>query len=223
LLSVQGPRSDAAVQALGSFPHRPARALDVLTVSDPMLGEMVLANQPRLATQGFDLFVPAASMGAVADKLIAAARSVGGRPCGWRALEVARVEAGIPRFGVDMDDRNLPPECGIEERAVSYQKGCYIGQEVINRLHTMGHVVRKLCGLKLADAIPASPVRDDKLFSGDKEVGYVTSAVTSPSLGNIALGYVRSECNQTGTILTLHGPRIDTAAKLVELPFRREL
>ena len=70
---------------------------------------------------------------------------------GWQAFETARIEAGIPRFGVDMDETNLPLECGIESRAVSYNKGCYIGQEVINRIHSFGHVTRELRGLRLAD------------------------------------------------------------------------
>ena len=74
-------------------------------------------NQARLGTTGFDLFVPTASLGAVLDKLIAAAREVGGRACGWQALEAARIEAGIPRYGADMDETNLAPEPGIESRA----------------------------------------------------------------------------------------------------------
>ncbi len=85
----------------------------------------------------------------MADKLIAAAKQIGGRACGWQAFETARIEAGIPRFGVDMDETNLPLECGIESRAVSYNKGCYIGQEVINRIHSFGHVNRELRGLRL--------------------------------------------------------------------------
>ena len=97
------------------------------------------------------MFIPDSSLGAVADKLIAAAKQIGGCAGGWQAFETARIEAGIPRFGVDMDETNLPLECGIENRAVSYNKGCYIGQEVINRVHSFGHVTRELRGLRLAD------------------------------------------------------------------------
>ena len=78
-------------------------------------------------------------------------------PAGWQAFETARIEAGIPRFGVDMDETNLPLECGIESRAVSYSKGCYIGQEVINRVHSFGHVTRELRGLRLADDLQSLP------------------------------------------------------------------
>ena len=93
----------------------------------------------------------------MADKLIAAAKQIGGRACGWQAFETARIEAGIPRFGADMDETNMPLECGIENRAVSYNKGCYIGQEVINRIHSVGHVTRELRGLRLADDLPSLP------------------------------------------------------------------
>ena len=120
-----------------------------MKISDATLGEIYLANNPRLDRRqlGFDLFVPNNSLGAVADKLIAAAKQIGGRACGWQAFETARIEAGIPQFGADMDETNIPLECGIESRAVTYTKGCYIGQEVINRIHSVGHVNRELRGL----------------------------------------------------------------------------
>src|SRR5690606_19891412 len=124
---------------------------------------------------GFDLFVPANSLGAVADKLIAAAKQMSGRASGWNALEVARIEAGIPRFGADMDETNLPPEAGLESRAISYSKGCYIGQEVIARIRTYGQVAKALRGLRLADDLKTLPTKGDKLLLGEKEVGYITS------------------------------------------------
>ena len=171
-------------------------------------------------TLGFDLFVPTNSLGAVADKLIAAAKSIGGRACGWQALETARIEAGIPRFGADMDETNIPLECGIEARAVSYSKGCYIGQEVINRIHSIGHVNKELRGLRLADDLKALPIKGDKLFHDGKEVGYVTSATKSSALNaNIALGYVRREVNAPGTELVLRGTAEETKAFVSELPF----
>ena len=77
---------------------------------------MYLMNQPRLNLPGLDLYVPVNALGAVADKLLAAAKAAGGRACGWTAFEIARLEAGIPRFGADMDGTHLPLECGIEQR-----------------------------------------------------------------------------------------------------------
>jgi folate-binding protein YgfZ len=153
------------------------------------------------------------------DKLIAAAKVVGGGACGWTAFEMVRIEAGIPRYGADMDETNLPLECGIESRAIVYNKGCYIGQEVINRVHSFGHVNKELRGLRLADDLKALPARGDKLFHAGKEVGQVTSAVKSIESGNIALGYVRREVNQMGSELGLQTGTGESAVKIVELPF----
>ena len=202
LLSVQGPKAESAIHSLELFSIIPARPFDSVKISDAMLGEIYLANNPRLfssplpaqrgkgqgeghsvnlasspqpspplmgrerevALAGFDLFVPNNSLGAVADKLIAAAKQIGGRAIGWQAFEIARIEAGIPRYGADMDETNIPLECGIESRAIVYNKGCYIGQEVINRIHSVGHVNRELRGLRLADDLKALPHKHDKLF-----------------------------------------------------------
>ena len=151
--------------------------------------------------------------------MIAAAKSFGGRACGWTAFETARIEAGIPRFGADMDETSIPLECGIESRAIVYNKGCYLGQEVINRIHSVGHVNRELRRLQLAADLPALPQRGDKLFFNGKEVGHVTSAVKSPGMGSIAIGYVRREANQVGNELTLRTATGEGAVKIIGLPF----
>jgi folate-binding protein YgfZ len=245
LLNVQGPHAAEVVRALNLFPEIPTQQLGSIKISDATLGEIYLINHTRLdvcrsrgdETQikeklesphvvsynlGFDLFVPNNSLGAVADKLIAAAKQVGGRACGWTAFETARIEAGIPRFGADMDETNIPLECGIESRAIVYNKGCYIGQEVINRIHSIGHVNKELRALRLADDLKNLPPRGDKLFFNGKEVGYVTSAVKSPALNaNIALGYVRREANQIGNELTLRTAAGESPVKIVELPFAK--
>jgi len=221
----------------------PGLPFNSVKISDATLGEIYLMNHARLDSpwwserprepqsrqdgssaasphqNGFDLFVPNSSLGAAADKLIAAVKQIGGRACGWQAFETARIEEGIPRFGMDMDETNLPLECGIENRAVSYNKGCYIGQEVINRIHSIGHVNKELRGLRLPDDVNSLPVRGDKLFHAGKEIGYITSAVKSPTFGNIALGYVRREANQIGTQLILRTAAGESPAKIAELPF----
>jgi folate-binding protein YgfZ len=217
LLSVQGPQAEIALRALGLFPEMPTALFASIKISDAMLGEIYLMNLPRTGSVGFDLFVPTNSLGAVADKLIAAAKQIGGRAVGWDALEITRVEAGVPRFGADMDETNLPPECGIEARAMNYNKGCYIGQEVLNRVHSFGHVNRELRGLRLEK----SAMRGDKLFFDGKEVGQIMSAVFSPTLkANLALGCVRKEGNQIGTTLVLRNVDGESRAQVVELPFK---
>jgi folate-binding protein YgfZ len=248
LLSVQGPKAEAVMRELGLFAEIPNVPLKLANVTDTTFGEIYLMNQPRLAGSagillastsdtpdakapsplrsvgalhnGFDLFIPSAALAGFAGKLVAAAKSIGGRACGWTAFETARIEAGIPRFGADMDETNLPIESGIETRAISYTKGCYVGQEVINRIHSIGHVNRELRGLRLADDLEALPVKGEKLFKDGKEVGYITSAVASPTLdANIALGYVRREVNAAGTELILGSGTAQNRAKIVGLPF----
>lgn len=202
LLSVQGPAAAAVLNGLGSSTTSPAQPFELTQFIHASLGEIYLANQPRLGTKGFDLFVPNASLGEVAQRLLKSADVVGGRLCGWQAFETARIEAGIPRFGADMDWTNFPQECGIEAKAVSYSKGCYLGQEVLNRIHTMGHVNRQLRALRFASELPTLPVRGDKLFHEGKEVGAISSAVISPALGTkIALAYVRREAGEFNTKL----------------------
>lgn len=221
LLSVQGPKSEMLVSSLGIWPELPKRSFEHFKAAGTDWGEVYLMNHPRTGSAGFDLYVPTDALQPAAEKLKITAGRIGGRLCGWTALEVARIEAGIPRFGVDMDENNFPQECGIEAQAVSYNKGCYIGQEVLNRIHTMGHVNRQLRGLQLADTLSVLPRKGDKLFNNDKEVGSVTSAVASKAIrGNIALGLLRNEANAIGTELALRTAGGESMARVVEIPFR---
>jgi folate-binding protein YgfZ len=212
LLSVQGPKAADVLRGAGLGPELPDKSLRFVKMAAAE-GEVYTMNQPRGGTSGFDVFVPVAGINAIQDKLIAAAHAIGGLACGSEALEAARIEAGIPRYGVDIDETNFPQECGIEERAVSYTKGCYIGQEVLNRIHTMGHVNRTLCRLTLADDLKNLPAKGDRLFSADKEVGYISSAIKLPESGNcVALALVRKEASAIGTELTLKIGTADSRA-----------
>ncbi len=220
LLSVQGPRAGEVITALRLGTERPARPLELVRVRHPDFGELYLTNHPRVGLPGFELFVPATALVACAAALATAAEAVGGRLAGWQALELARIEHGIPRFGQDMDATNLAPEAGIEARAIHYAKGCYIGQEIIARIRTYGQVARALRGLRLSDDLDRLPARGDKLFKDGKEVGYLTSAARSPTLAaNLALGYVRRECNSVGTELVLTSGGAESRAMIVPLPF----
>ena len=218
LLSVQGPSADSVLDGL--FSVLPPKAFNGIRIEDASLGEIYLTNQPRVGTKGYDLFVPVAQLAAAAAKLLTAAQAIGGRLCGWTALETARIEAGIPRFGADMDNTNLPPEAGLDNRAVSYNKGCYIGQEVIARIRTYGQVAKSLRRLRLPDDLPKLPGRGDKLYCNGKEAGYITSAVASPALrANIALAYVRREAAKVGTELLLVGGDASFTVQVTEVPF----
>ena len=127
-------------------------------------------------------------------------------------LDVLRVEAGIPKFGVDMDENTIPIEAGLESRAISYTKGCYIGQEVISRIHSLGHVNRHLARLRLSGS--ELPNHGDKIQVDGKDIGQVTSAVQSPRYGSgLALGYVRREHAKAGTKLSIN----NQSAEVIEL------
>ena len=220
LFTVQGPRAVEVIGQLGLFPELPVKALAFASASDATFGELYLMNHLRAAFAGFDLFVPTDALAAVLDKLVAAAKAVGGRLAGFRALETARFEAGLPRFGVEMDETHLPPEAGLDRDAISYTKGCYTGQETIARIRTYGQVTKALRGLRLADDLAVLPVKGDKLVKDGREVGTIVSALKSPTYGcNLALGYVRKECNAPGTELTLRTAAVESLARIVKVPF----
>ncbi|MGE0607118.1 MAG: folate-binding protein YgfZ [Pirellulales bacterium] len=121
----------------------------------------------------------------------------GARPCGWQAWEAARIEAGWPWYGQDMNDENLPQELARDTQAISFVKGCYLGQETVARIDALGHVNKLLCRLRFATATP--PAAGTVLFNGEKEVGRITSAAFSPGTqASVALGYLRRGSHQPG-------------------------
>ena len=142
---------------------------------------------------------------------VAALETAGATTVGTEAIEAARIEAGYPVFGVDMSNDTIPLEAGIEDRAISFTKGCYVGQEIIIRVvhRGGGRVARKLVGLRLESASE----RGAKAFAGDREVGVVTSAATSPSLGPIALAYLHRDFVAPGTAVALDVPTGGTAGR----------
>ncbi len=220
LLSVQGPQAVDVVSRFAPDIVLPDKPLAFSTMIDAALGELYLMNQPRVHLPGFDVFVPTTALAVAAERLAAAVKVLGGRPAGWQALEWARVEAGVPRFGADMDETNLPPEAGLEARAISYRKGCYIGQEVIARIRTYGQVAKTLRGLRFADDLSPLPAKGAPLSRDGQEVGFVTSAIRSPTLNaNVALGYVRRGFNDAGNVLTLRTAAGESPATIVPLPF----
>jgi len=157
---------------------------------------------------GVDVLAPAEAAEAVRSALLEA----GAQQVGHEAVDVLRVEQGIPRHGVDMGPDNLPGEAGIVDRAVSFTKGCYIGQEPVARMYHRGRPNRHLRGLRLdAPVAPGEP-----LIDGEREVGRLTSVTESPRLGAIGLALVRREAEPGSRLRTATG---DVGATVVELPF----
>jgi folate-binding protein YgfZ len=181
------------------------RAADILTAASaepswaPPLHTLPSSD---IGVTGVDLIVPAAATGSITESL----ERAGAVRVDQADADITRVEAGIPKFLVDMDTTTIPLEAGIEDRAISMTKGCYVGQEVIIRvLHRGGgRVAKKLVSLE----VDGNAQRDDRLFAGEREVGRITSAVDSPRLGKrIALGYVQRDFVESGTEL-----RVTTAS-----------
>jgi folate-binding protein YgfZ len=195
LLSLIGPeaRAVAGADGLGPAEHDSAPA------------EVAGAPVRLVATEiGVDVICDAAHTAELAAALDGAV------PVSEAAAEILRVERGRPRYGVDLDDSVIPQEAGLNDRAVSFTKGCYVGQETVARLHYRGKPNRRLRGLRLGAPVE----RGDPLRLGDREVGRIGSAVVSPVHGPIALALVRREAAPGDTVAAGN-----TTAAVVELPF----
>jgi folate-binding protein YgfZ len=171
-----------------------------------------IIRHTHTAEDGFDLFVDEPRSGIVRDCLSACADVRIDAP----AWEVLRIEAGVPVFGVDMNETNVVSEV-VTEDAVSFTKGCYVGQEIIARIRWRGHVAKKLTGLKITGG-PVAP--DDKLLTAEgKEVGRITSVAYSPALGQwVALGLVKYDQLPTGTELRVAAADGEGAAIVSGIP-----
>ena len=209
VVSGSGRQSVTESDLTGWQEYRNARA----SFRDQMV--LVAASQ-ETGESGFDLYVERPHVEALTAALVAA----GAMAASHADWEVLRVEAGRPAFGIDMDADTIPLEAGIENHAISFTKGCYPGQEVVarNLRPNQGRVARRIAGLRVAGA--AGPDRGDRLRSGDRDAGRITSAVWSPRLGGpIALAMVHRDFLEPGTELSvLHGEEALTAA-IVTLPF----
>ena len=180
-------------------------------------GQLLLVRRDDVGVGGFDVMVDSARAAEIGE----ACRRGGAVDVDREAAEVTRVEAGRPAFLQDMDEDTIPLEAGIEDRAISLTKGCYVGQEIIIRVLHRGHgrVARRLIGLSV-DPSAAAPSRGDRIRAGEREIGSVTSAVRSPALGHaIALGYVHRDFVEPGTSVTVVGQGSEAAAVVSKLPF----
>ena len=160
----------------------------------------------RFAEPGWDIWIEAAQR----DVLLQRLSSVFTR-CDSHVAEVMRIEQGIPRWGHELTNEIIPIEANLEQRTIDYQKGCYIGQEVISRMKMSGQTNKRLCGLISLDGLPLQPgLKLATPSNAGKEVGWITSATRSEKR-EIALGYVKRGFNDVGTKLAAASP---SAARL---------
>jgi len=219
LLSLVGPGS--AKVARGAVAEAGGQAPGALPSAEHAHTAATVGGTPvrAIATaEGLDVLSDASALETVRGALVDA----GAVPASEAAAEIVRVEHGRPRYGVDIDDTTIPQEAGLNERAVSFTKGCYVGQETVARLHYRGKPNRHLRGLRFAPPaappLAALPAHGEELRLGERPVGHVGSVVESPRLGAIGLALVRREA-APGDTLTVgeHG----ATAEVVALPFAR--
>lgn len=197
LISLQGPQAAAALQARCT-----------------PLGETIALPSDHCGSGGMDLWVP---MNAFDD----CRRAFSDLPeVPVESLEIARIEAGIPIFGIDLSEKTLPPELGpaFEAQNVSYTKGCYVGQEIVHRIHARGHTNKTWSGLLLE-----SPVEPNSTVAalGRDDAGRVTSAVVSPRFGPIATAVMRNEAAIDGLELGVLSGGPNVKGRVKTLPFLR--
>ena len=183
----------------------------------------LLIRASHTGEDGFDIFIEARR----APEIWRAAKAAGARPIGFDALETLRIEAGIPRYGIDMDETTVVLETGLDE-AVSFTKGCYLGQEIIARIRWRGHVAKKLMGLVFDERNePSEEEREAlpkaKIIAPDgKEMGRITSSARSPRLERtIALAYIRYAYLEPGTEAHIALNERQFKARVAALPMVR--
>jgi folate-binding protein YgfZ len=201
--------------------HRSSELL-IVDVHGPAAGDVVegvgMIRDDAFDLPGYTAFVPSSDIELFVKELTRR----GAMETTLETLDIVRIEAGRPAFLVDMDEHTIPLEAGLQNRAISFSKGCYVGQEVIVRITHRGggRVARKLVGLRLSKG--PVPTAGEPLLSDGKEVGRLTSAAWSPAVGaGIALGYVQRDFTAMGTRLNIGNEPAQRSAEVTALPFIR--
>jgi len=216
-LALFGPRAPEVLAQLSgaSLADLPLHHTAAVAIAG---AQLLVARRKPLGGQGFTLYIPAEAADAVRSALL----SAGAAPLSPEAYDVLRVEQGYGAFGRELSQEYIPLETGLLD-AVSFSKGCYVGQEIIARMESRGRLAKRLMGLKLRrpadseDGALPSIATPAKLEAEGKDAGDLTSAVVSPRFGAIALAYVRSAHAQPGAVVQVAGA--DLRGEVVELPF----
>ncbi|MBI3811535.1 MAG: aminomethyl transferase family protein [Nitrospirae bacterium] len=220
LLSIYGPSSSGIISQIVPSASMPPNEYSTSSLS--LDGTALLMARNEITGEvGYDLYLPADKLASTWNRLLQIGDPHGLQPVGLEALNSLRIEAGIPNYGIDMDESNFPMEAGLEARAISYTKGCYIGQETIARADAQGQMNKRLMGLELAgESVPKKgqsiQARPESSGAEGRLVGTITSAVKSPTFEKvIAMGYLHRDFIKPGTEVFIAGQ----SAKVISLPF----
>jgi len=210
---VSGPMATPLLQKL--FNNKLPK-MEALSIFSEEANLAVCVCQPQTGEETYHLYYPKAAHEGMWITLLSLGDPFGVAIVGPSTLELLRIEAGIPRYGIDLTEEIIPIEAGLEERAISYSKGCYPGQEVVARIKTYGHVNKHRMGL-LFDG-KDMPSAGEKVFSGDLEVGWITASAFSPFLRRvIATAYLRTVVATSGTEVRV--AMKNASATVTNLPF----
>jgi len=195
-ITIQGPSSGPAIgEALG------VELEGLKPLGHKILGPSTIVSRDRSGQGGYDIILPNEEAEAVWNGFLLKTGDMGVRPIGSKAMEMLRLEAGYPRYGIDIDDNTIVLEAGFRD-AISFTKGCYMGQEVVARATHIGRVNKQLVRLEIEARDP--PSARSKLKSNDVEAGFITSAAFSPGLGKVAcLAYANRDFAKEGARLAV--------------------
>ena len=207
-IGVAGPNARESLQAAG-FEVPALEPLEFADLTWRQIGITVVRGDNQ-SVESFELWLAPDHLQQVRNSLVKA----GAKPVGTAALELLRIAAGVPRYGVDIRERDLPQETE-QERALNFTKGCYVGQEIVERIRSRGQVHRKFTGFEVQGPLPAS---GSKIQAQGKDVGEITSAASLPLASGdrrVALGYIRREVAAPGKQVEAGG----SEARVANLPF----
>jgi aminomethyltransferase len=220
LLLISGPKAAHVIQSAFGVDVTDLKPVNFVTAQIGGYQALVLRTE-ETGEVDIEILLPADGLSTAWNSLMEAGVKFGIKAIGSHAREALRMEAGIPKAGPDLNEEIVPPEANLEEKAFSLSKGCYPGQEVVARMDTYGTVRRHLVGLILKD--PVVPSHRAKLYSGDREVGWVSSATRSPQLNEvIAFGFPLRDFSKPGTELTVEFGSQRHLATVHTLPFYRK-
>lgn len=230
-IAVHGPQSSELIESVLGMPELGMPELTDLPERHNCFHEadtrfnysVVCVRTDTTGEIGYTLYTAAEALESLWERLLSEGERFNVQPIGWDALESLRIEAGIPRYGTELTDAVIPLEAELEH-AIDFEKGCYIGQEIVARMKYRGHPNRLLRGIEI-DGTPASAesfelCQGAPVFNAGKEVGWITSSTFAPTLGkSIALAYVRMAVTEAGSRVQIETPECQVGGTIALLPF----